>query len=90
MANAGVPQGASITVIGVGIIGVASAYQLGREGYEVTSYDPEPPGEAGPSRANAGHARTRLAPRQWRFGDARTPSGTRRVCCNEASRDLKL
>ena len=55
MTNTAVPQGTSIAVIGAGIIGVASAYELARQGYEVTVYDPEPPGEAGASRANAGH-----------------------------------
>ena len=55
MANTAVPQGASVAVIGAGIIGVSSAYELARQGYEVTIYDPEPPGKAGPSLANAGH-----------------------------------
>lgn len=55
MYEAKLSAGASIAVIGAGIIGVASACALMRQGYEVTVYDPEPPGEAGPSRANAGH-----------------------------------
>ena len=50
-----IPKAASIAVIGAGIIGVATACELTRRGYEVTVYDPSPPGEAGPSRANAGH-----------------------------------
>ena len=48
-------SGASIAIIGAGIVGVASACALQRNGYEVTVYDPDPPGEGGPSRANAGH-----------------------------------
>lgn len=50
-----IPSGASIAIIGAGIIGVSSAFALSRQGYEVTVYDSDPPGEAGPSRANAGH-----------------------------------
>lgn len=48
-------SGASIAIIGAGIVGVESACALQRNGYEVTVYDPDPPGEGGPSRANAGH-----------------------------------
>jgi D-amino-acid dehydrogenase len=55
MAETTPSSGASIAVIGAGIVGVASACELARRGYEVTVYDPAPPGEAGPSRANAGH-----------------------------------
>ena len=55
MPNMKLPSGASVAIIGAGIIGVSSAYALVRRGYEVTVYDPEPPGEAGSSRANAGH-----------------------------------
>jgi len=55
MTNTTLPSGASIAIIGAGIIGVSSAYELARKGYQVTIFDPEPPGEAGPSRANAGH-----------------------------------
>ncbi len=55
MPDKALPSGASIAVIGAGIVGVASAYALARQGYEVVVYDPSPPGEAGPSRANAGH-----------------------------------
>lgn len=55
MTNSKLPSGASIAIIGAGIIGVSSAYALARRGYGVTIFDPEPPGEAGPSRANAGH-----------------------------------
>ena len=46
---------APIAVIGAGIVGVASACELARRGCEVTVYGSAPPGEAGPSRANAGH-----------------------------------
>ena len=55
MSDQALPSGASIAVIGAGIVGVASAYELARQGYEVVVYDPAPAGEAGPSRANAGH-----------------------------------
>jgi D-amino-acid dehydrogenase len=55
MSDQALPSGASIAVIGAGIVGVASACELARQGYEVVVYDPAPPGEAGPSRANAGH-----------------------------------
>jgi D-amino-acid dehydrogenase len=55
MTDTPISSAASIAVIGAGIVGVASACELARRGYEVTVYDPEPPGEAGPSRANAGH-----------------------------------
>jgi len=41
--------------LGAGFQIGSSAYELARRGYEVVVYDPESPGEAGPSRANAGH-----------------------------------
>lgn len=47
-------KGASIAVIGAGIVGVASAFDLVQRGYEVTVYDPAPPGQGGPSWRNAG------------------------------------
>jgi D-amino-acid dehydrogenase len=49
------PSGASIAIIGAGIIGVASAFELSKRGYQVTVYDDSPVGEGGPSIANAGH-----------------------------------
>ncbi|MFT5598643.1 MAG: D-amino-acid dehydrogenase [Chitinophagales bacterium] len=49
------PSGASIAIVGAGIIGVASAFELSRRGYQVTVYDDNAVGEGGPSRANAGH-----------------------------------
>ncbi len=55
MHHQALPAGVSIAVIGAGIVGVASAYELARRGYEIVVYDPAPPGEAGPSRSNAGH-----------------------------------
>ncbi len=55
MTSKAIPRAASVAVIGAGIVGVATASELSRRGYEVTVYDPFPPGEAGPSRANAGH-----------------------------------
>lgn len=55
MSDQALPSGASVAVIGAGIVGVASACALARRGYEVVVYDPAPPGEVGPSRANAGH-----------------------------------
>ncbi len=55
MANQDFLPGASIAVIGAGIVGVASAHALSCQGYHVTVYDPAATGEAGSSRANAGH-----------------------------------
>ena len=51
----GIPLGSSVAVIGAGIVGVASACALMRQGYKVSIFDPSNPGEAGPSNANAGH-----------------------------------
>jgi D-amino-acid dehydrogenase len=48
-------KGASIAVIGAGIIGVSSAFELSRLGFKVWVFDPLPPGTGGPSRCNAGH-----------------------------------
>ena len=48
-------SGASIAIVGAGIIGVASAFELSRRGFQVTVYDDSPVGEGGPSCANAGH-----------------------------------
>jgi D-amino-acid dehydrogenase len=55
MPKKGIPLGSSVAVIGAGIIGVASACALIRQGYEVTIFDPSDPGETGSSNANAGH-----------------------------------
>jgi D-amino-acid dehydrogenase len=55
MPKKGIPLGSSVAVIGAGIIGVASACALIRQGYEVTIFDPSDPGETGSSSANAGH-----------------------------------
>lgn len=55
MSESSFPPGASIAIIGAGIIGVASAFELSRRGYQVTVYDDHAVGEGGPSRANAGH-----------------------------------
>jgi len=55
MTDTTLPSGASVAIIGAGIVGVASACALARRGYEVVVYDLAPPGEAGSSRANAGH-----------------------------------
>jgi glycine/D-amino acid oxidase-like deaminating enzyme len=43
-----------IAVIGAGVVGVACARALQRDGHRVTIYDPEPPGR-GTSFGNAGH-----------------------------------
>jgi len=37
----------SIAIIGAGIVGTASAFELQRAGYQVTVFDPEAPGEGG-------------------------------------------
>ena len=55
MTSNGIPLGSSIAVIGAGIVGVASACALMRQGYKVSIFDPSNPGEAGSSSANAGH-----------------------------------
>ncbi|MFT5657033.1 MAG: D-amino-acid dehydrogenase [Gammaproteobacteria bacterium] len=49
------PSGASIAIIGAGVIGVASAFELSQKGYQVVVYDDHAVGEGGPSKANAGH-----------------------------------
>ena len=46
-------QGRKVTVIGAGIIGISSALNLQRAGFDVTVIDKEPPGE-GASSGNAG------------------------------------
>lgn len=47
------PEHAEIVVIGAGIVGLACAWHLQRQGYEVVLMDPEPPG-SGASSGNAG------------------------------------
>lgn len=47
--------GAHIAVLGAGIVGSACALELMLRGYRVTLIDKGPPGECGPSRANASH-----------------------------------
>ncbi len=44
----------SILVIGAGIVGLALAWRLQRDGAQVAIVDPEPPGEGGASFGNAG------------------------------------
>ena len=44
----------SVAIIGAGIIGMATARALQRQGHQVTVFDPEPPG-SGCSFGNAGH-----------------------------------
>ena len=53
--NTGVPdKGAkAVAVVGAGIVGMAAAHSLQRDGHRVTVFDPEPPGE-GCSFGNAG------------------------------------
>ncbi|MBV8654360.1 MAG: FAD-dependent oxidoreductase, partial [Alphaproteobacteria bacterium] len=43
-----------IAIIGAGVVGVACARALQRDGHRVTIYDPQPPGR-GASFGNAGH-----------------------------------
>lgn len=45
----------SVAVVGAGIIGVTAAFELACRGYEVSLFDSDKPGEAGPSKGNAGH-----------------------------------
>ena len=46
-----------VAVLGAGVIGLSCAYQLQRQGYQVTLYDPKPPGSQC-SFGNAGHFAT--------------------------------
>ncbi|KAA0012871.1 FAD-binding oxidoreductase [Billgrantia pellis] len=47
------PQHAEVMIIGAGIVGLACAWHLQRQGFEVVLVDPEPPGSAA-SSGNAG------------------------------------
>ena len=55
MPKSQIPLGSSVAIIGAGIIGIATACALNRKGYQVSVFDPSKPGEAGSSKANAGH-----------------------------------
>ena len=55
MSKSQIPSGASVAIIGAGIVGIASACTLNRKGYQVDVFDPFYPGEGGSSKANAGH-----------------------------------
>lgn len=48
---------ADIAVVGAGIVGVACALQLARQGRQVVLFDRQPPGH-GASYGNAGHLAT--------------------------------
>lgn len=50
-----IAKGASIAVVGAGIVGVSSAFVLAERGYAVTLFDRAEPGLTGPSWGNAGH-----------------------------------
>ena len=50
----------SVAIIGAGVIGSATAFALAREGWQVSLFDPAPPGEGGASFGNAGHVATEL------------------------------
>jgi len=43
----------SVAIVGAGIVGTATAFELARAGYDVVVFDPHPPGEGGPSFGNA-------------------------------------
>jgi D-amino-acid dehydrogenase len=49
------PPGATIAVIGAGIVGVCCAAELAEAGYAVTMFDRAAPGTGGSSKANASH-----------------------------------
>lgn len=55
---AGAGRGA--VVVGAGIVGIATALYLQRDGWSVTVLDPEPPGEGGASFGNAGLIATHI------------------------------
>ena len=50
-----IAPGATIAVVGAGIVGVTTAFALAERGYRVTLYDRDAPGRTGPSFGNAGH-----------------------------------
>jgi D-amino-acid dehydrogenase len=49
------PTGATIAIVGAGIIGASAAFVLAERGYKVTLIDRAEPGRTGPSFGNAGH-----------------------------------
>lgn len=52
--------GERAVVVGAGIVGLATALYLQRDGWSVTLLDPSPPAEAGASRGNAGLIATHI------------------------------
>lgn len=49
------PSGATIAIVGAGIIGASAAFVLAERGYKVSLIDRAEPGRTGPSFGNAGH-----------------------------------
>lgn len=45
----------SVAIVGAGIVGTATAFELARSGCDVTVFDPHPAGEGGASFGNASH-----------------------------------
>ena len=54
MTHAPVPAGASIAIVGAGIVGLSCAFVLAERGYAVTLIERDEPGRSGPSFGNAG------------------------------------